>query len=167
MKTFQATLLFVMCTFALPVSSQPAYPSRPVTIVVGFAAGGLADTLARSVADFARSKRGATVIVENRPGAVATIATERVARSAPDGYTLTLASPSPIWVVPAVQDVRYDPMQDLAYIAQLITQPMPLYVRADSPFKTYEDVLTYARANPGGFRWGTAGARGLAEIVVG
>lgn len=169
MKMTVRTILRALFAWMLfcGLAQADSYPARPVTIVVGFAAGGLADILARAAADFARSKRGATVIVVNQPGAAATIATERVTRSAPDGYTLTLTSPSPIWVLPALQDVRYDPLRDLTYIAQLITQPLPLYVRTDSPFKTYEDVLAYARANPGGFRWGTAGARGFAEIVVG
>lgn len=158
--------IVLLCCLASAAFAQ-GYPARPVTIVVGFAPGGLADSLARALADFARTSRNATVIVENRPGAVATIATDRVARAAPDGYTLTLTSPSPIWVLPLVQKLAYDPLRDLVYIAQLVSQPLPLYVRSDSPFKTYDDVLAYARANPGKFRWGTAGARGFAEIVVG
>jgi tripartite-type tricarboxylate transporter receptor subunit TctC len=149
-----------------PLAFGQGYPSKPVTIVVGFAPGGLADTLARALADFARTSRGATVVVENRPGASATIATDRVAKSAPDGYTLTLTSPSPIWVVPNVEKQAYEPLKDLVYIAQLVSQPLPIYVRSDSPFKTYEDFLAHARGNPGKVRWGTAGARGFAEIVV-
>jgi tripartite-type tricarboxylate transporter receptor subunit TctC len=163
MKRFLAVL-----ALALPVAAlaQP-FPSRPATIVVGFAAGGAADLLARSAADHARELRGATVIVENRPGASGVIATERVAKSAPDGHTVSLGSPSPLWVLPQVQAVGYDPVKDLAYVAQLITQPLPLYVRSDSEFKTYKDVLAFARANPGKLRWGTSGARGFAEIVMG
>ncbi len=160
------TLAFVFFFFAASAAAQP-FPSRPATIVVGFAAGGAADLLARAAADHAREIRGATVIVENRPGASGVIATERVAKSASDGYTVSLGSPSPLWVLPQLQPVGYDPVKDLTYISQIITQPLPLYVRADSALKTYKEALAFARANPGKLRWGTSGARGFAEIVMG
>lgn len=156
------------CAVSTTAAAQPAqpYPSKTVTVVVGFAPGGAADTVARFIADFAREHRNAVVIVENRPGASGTTAAAQVARSAPDGYTLMVASPSPIWVLPQVQKLSYDPLQGLTPVSQLISQPLPLYVRADSPFNSYADVLNYARANPGNFRWGTSGARGFAEIVM-
>jgi len=165
MRTIAAAL--ILGALPLGALAQQAYPAKPVSIVVGFAPGGAADLLARSAADHARETRGATVVVENRPGASATIATAHVARSAPDGYTLSLGSPSPIWVLPQLQPVGYDPVRDLAYVAQLITQPLPLYVRSDSELKTYKDALAFARANPGKLQWGTSGARGFAEIVMG
>jgi len=167
---YRIALLLACATWALSPAAlaQPkgGYPDKPVTIVVGFAAGGAADTVARFIADYAREHRNVQVVVENRAGASGTIAAERVSRAAPDGYTLMMASPSPIWVLPQVQKLTYDPIMNLTPVAQLISQPLPLYVRADSPFNSYADVLNYARGNPGKFRWGTSGARGFAEIVM-
>jgi tripartite-type tricarboxylate transporter receptor subunit TctC len=152
--------------FAASAQNRPAYPDKPVTLVVGFAAGGAADTVARFLADYAREHRNVQMVVENRPGASGTTAADRVTRAAPDGYTLMVASPSPIWVLPQLQKLGYDPLQGLTPVGQLISQPLPLYVRADSPFNSYAEVLKFARENPGSFRWGTSGARGFAEIVM-
>lgn len=156
------------CAFATgaPAQTRGGYPDKPVTIVVGFAPGGAADTVARFISDYAREHRNALVVVENRPGASGATAADRVSRAQPDGYTLMVASPSPIWVLPQVQKFSYDPILGLTPVAQLIRQPLPLYVRADSPFNSYAEVLKYARENPGRFRWGTSGARGFAEIVM-
>ncbi|MBW6396895.1 tripartite tricarboxylate transporter substrate binding protein [Roseomonas sp. HJA6] len=141
-------------------------PPGTATIVVGFAAGGIGDALARLVAEAAKEKRGAQVIVENRPGAGGTVATERVARAQPEGQMIVLGSAGALAVLPNQGNVGYDPLTDITPLAQLIAQPLPLYVRADSPFTDWRGVLAFARANPGKFTWGTAGARSIAELMV-
>ncbi len=152
--------------FSGAAGAQDKYPSRPIIFVVGFSAGGSSDIFARFIADYAKRTRAATVVVENRLGLAGAIAVDRIAKSAPDGYTLGMGSISSLWVLPQVQQVSYQPLRELDYLGKMFTQPLPLYVLADSPFKSYEDVLSYARANPGQFRWGTSGSRGIAEILM-
>ena len=151
---------------AQPAIGQDKYPSRPVTIVVPFAAGGGGDATVRYIADHVQKIRGATIVVENKPGAGATIGSSFVARSAPDGYTLVLISTSPSTVTPHFQKVPYDPINDFTFLAQVTVNTAPVYVRTDSPFKTIEDLLEYGRANPGKLRWATAAPRGTNHIAM-
>jgi len=155
--------LGLICTWT---AAQERYPSRPVTLVVGYSAGGIGDGIARQIAEFARQRRGATVVVDFKPGAASTIATGYIKRSSADGYTLGFLSPSAMYVLPHFQKLPYDPLKDFTYLGLVMAQPYPLYVLADSPFKTFNDVLAYARANPGKFRWGTAGANTLGQILM-
>lgn len=149
----------------LPLAAG-AQPSGPVTLLVGFAPGGIADALMRVVAEHLRQTRGVQAIVENRPGAAGTLANERAAHAAPDGRTVALYSPSTAWIVPQLQRVGYHPLRDLTPLGQICTQPMPVYVRADSRFASWDAVLANLRARPGNFSWGTAGSRSMAEITV-
>jgi tripartite-type tricarboxylate transporter receptor subunit TctC len=167
-KFFWKSIALTLAAVAIhgAAQAQTKYPSHPITFVVGFGAGGSSDLFARFVADYARKTRNASIIVENRLGMAGAIAIERVSKSASDGYTVGTGSISSLWVLPQVQQMNYDPLRQLDYIAKMFTQPLPLYVRADSPFKSYADLLSYARANPGKLRWGTSGARGIAEIIM-
>jgi tripartite-type tricarboxylate transporter receptor subunit TctC len=146
--------------------AQERYPVRPITFVVGFGPGGSSDLFARFLSEYARKARNASIVVENRIGLAGAIAIERLSKSPPDGYTVGIGSISSLWVLPQMQKMNYDPLRDLDYIAKLFTQPLPLYVRTESPFKTYAELLGYARANPGKLRWGTAGSRGIGEIIM-
>lgn len=156
----------VLTLVVQPVAAQEKYPSRPVTIIVGFAAGGAGDVTARLAAEFAREKRGATVNVEFRPGAGATLATGQVARSKPDGYTLSLFAGSPFYGAPNMQKVSYDVLKDFTYIVTYVAISNAVYVKADSPFKSFGDVIAYAKTNPGKLRWGTATMRSTAQITA-
>lgn len=154
-------------TIAAPALAQEATPpAGTITIVCGFAAGGLADTLCRALAEAIRPRSPATVVVENRLGASGSVALERVARAAPDGSVVGLYTPSAAWMVPLIQGAGYDPVTSFVALGQLTLQPMPMYVRTASPFRSWAAVLEYARANPGAFTWGTSGARGMAEILT-
>ena len=146
--------------------ARAAYPAKPVTILVPFAAGGAGDLLTRAIADHARNKRSIAVGVEYRPGAGATIAPSQVARAEPDGSTLGLYSVSPFLTVPHLQKVSYDTLKDFTYIAAYAFIPLALYVPAESQHKDWESVLRFAKDNPGRFRWGTSGVRGVAHIAV-
>ncbi|MBX6372669.1 MAG: tripartite tricarboxylate transporter substrate binding protein [Acetobacteraceae bacterium] len=142
------------------------YPSRPITILVGFAPGGAGDVTARFIADAAKEKLGVPVVVENRPGAGATLAAAQLARSQPDGYTFALATTSPFTVSPHLQTVQYDAAKDFTYLVQYLVTPHPAYVTTQSPFRTWQDVIAYARANPGRLRWATAAPRGGPHIAT-
>ena len=107
----------------LPARAQ-AYPTRPVTLVVPFAAGGVGDLTARVVADFASNQRGAATGVDFRPGAGATLGTAQVAEAAPDGTTLGLYSVSPFGTTPHLQKVPYDPLTSFTYVSAYVYVPI-------------------------------------------
>ena len=121
-----------------PALAQEAYPQRPITVAVGFTAGGVSDLLGRFVADFASRTRGVTTVVENRPGALSMLAANYVARSGRDGHVVGVASISATWAGPIAQQAPYDPRRDLTYLGQLFDQPLALYVRADSPHRDWK-----------------------------
>jgi tripartite-type tricarboxylate transporter receptor subunit TctC len=125
-----------------------SYPTRPVHIVVGFAAGGGNDIIARIFGQKLSEDLGQPVIVENRPGAGAIVGTEHVAKSAPDGYTL-LVSASGLAINPALYaKLPYDAVRDFVAISELATFPLILVVNASSPIKSAAELVTYAKANP-------------------
>jgi tripartite-type tricarboxylate transporter receptor subunit TctC len=124
------------------------YPARAIHIVVGFAAGGGNDIIARIFGQKLSESLGQPVIVENRPGGGAIVATEHVARSAPDGYTL-LVSSSGIAINPAVYaKLSYDPIRDFVAISELASFPLILIVNAASPIKSVAELVAHAKANP-------------------
>lgn len=157
---------YVSSSLAIPQAAWAAYPSKPVTMLVPFAAGGGGDILTRVIADHARNKRGIAVGVEYRPGAGATIAPSQVARAEPDGATLGLYSVSPFLTVPHLQRLSYDTTKDFTFIAIYAFIPIAMYVPVESPLKDWAGALRFAKDNPGRFRWGTSGVRGVAHIAV-
>ena len=159
-------LALVMATTGMAATAQDRYPSRPITIIVGFAPGGAGDASARWVAEYARQKWKVPVVLENRPGAGATIAAAQLARSKPDGYTLSLATSSPYTAAPHFQTVSYDPVKDFTYLFQFLVAAQPLMVRGDSPHRTMQDLVAWARTNPGRLNWSTAATNGLPHIAT-
>ena len=119
---------------ALPAASRlawaQAYPTRPITIIVPFAVGGATDAIARLFAERMRQSLGQPIIVENVTGAAGTIAVGRVARAAPDGYTLSLGSNSPHVVTGATYTLHYDLLNDFEPVALLSTGPLALIIKA-------------------------------------
>ncbi|CAH1673319.1 Bug family tripartite tricarboxylate transporter substrate binding protein [Chelatococcus asaccharovorans] len=142
------------------------YPTRPVTIIVPFAAGGAGDLSARVVADYASNRRGHATAVDFRPGAGATLGTTQIAEAKPDGTTIGLYSVSPFGTTPHLQKVAYDPLKDFTYISAYVFVPIAFYVKADSQFRRWEEVVRYAVDNPGKLRWGTAAVRGAAHVAT-
>jgi tripartite-type tricarboxylate transporter receptor subunit TctC len=133
----------------LPVLAQSGYPTRPIRIVVGFTPGGGNDIIARVFGQKLSESLGQPVIIENKPGAGAILATEYVARSAPDGYTLLVGASGAMVINPAVYEkLSYDPMRDFKPVSSLGSFPLILIVNATSPFKSLADLVTYAKANP-------------------
>src|SRR5215475_14295561 len=129
--------------------AQP-YPSRPIRLVVPFPAGGPPDTLARLVGNDMSSRLGQTVVVDNRPGAGATIGTRAVAHAEPDGYTLLFASTTSLSIGPALfKNLDYDAVRSFAPIASVSLGAMVVTVNAGVPAKTVAELVAYAKANPG------------------
>lgn len=148
------------------IRAQEPYPSRPITIIVGFAPGGGGDISARFLAEYIREHWKATAVVDNKPGAGATIAAAQLARAKPDGYTVALATTSPFCVAPHFQPVSYDPQRDFSYLFQYLVSAQPLFVRADSSHRTAQDLVTWAKANPGKLNWSTAATNGGPHIAT-
>jgi tripartite-type tricarboxylate transporter receptor subunit TctC len=133
------------------------YPSRPITIIVGLAAGGITDVTARLYADAASKITGQRVTVENRTGAGGGVAAAAVQNAAPDGHTLLVFSGSQHATVPAVGNAPYDPVKGFSPITYLFNSVVVLTVPADSPAKTMKELHEWGRKKQGGLTFGTPG----------
>jgi tripartite-type tricarboxylate transporter receptor subunit TctC len=143
---------------ALPRMAQAqAYPARPITLVVPVAAGGGVDAAARIVAETLQRDLKQPVTVENRPGAGSMIGASFVARASPDGYTLLLLEPGAVVAKWMNKAVPYDVTNDFTPIALVATQPLVLFAHASLPVNDVQELIAYARANPGKLSVGTAG----------
>jgi tripartite-type tricarboxylate transporter receptor subunit TctC len=143
-----AVLCAAIASTTVTAQTTDRFPSRQVTVVVGFPPGGGGDLAGRWIADFLRERWNVPVVVENRPGAGGTIAAAHLARIKPDGYTVALASPGPFTVAPHFQKLTYDPAKDFTYLFKFLVSAQPMFVKADSPFKTVQDLMSWAKANP-------------------
>jgi tripartite-type tricarboxylate transporter receptor subunit TctC len=144
-----AALVLAAITSALAQEDPTKYPSRPIHIVVGFTPGGGNDLIARIVGQKLSEDLGQPVIIDNKPGAGAIVATEYVAKSAPDGYTLLVGASGAMSINPAVYaKLSYDPVRDFIPISELGSFPLILIVNASSPFKSVAELVAYAKANP-------------------
>ncbi|MFN0163363.1 MAG: tripartite tricarboxylate transporter substrate binding protein [Burkholderiales bacterium] len=157
MMSVLAVCGWLVAALAGPLAIAQAYPAKPVRIVTGYAAGGGADIIARLLAEQLGPKLGQTVIVENRTGAGTNIASQFVARAAPDGYTLLFTSNnhnlnSMIYASPG-----YDPVKDLIPVIQISEGPSLLAAHSGAPFRTLKDVIDAARARPRAFSYGSSG----------
>ena len=137
--------------------AQEAYPSRTITVVVPYTAGGGVDSVARLVAEDLKASLGQSVIVDNVPGASGMTGAQRVARADPDGYTLLLAAAGEIAVNPHLKKLSYDPQRDLAPIGLVARVPNVLAVGGGTPFRTLDDFIAAAKAAPGTLTYATSG----------
>jgi len=154
-------LLGGLATALLPRAAgaqEPAYPSRPLRFLVGFAPGGPADGVTRLFASRLQAQLGQTVIVENVPGAGSTLAIARLSKMAADGYAIGFAHTASLSIGPSLyKNVGYDPLKDLTPVAKVCDYVNVLAVRADSPWRSLADLLAAARAQPGTLSYGSAG----------
>ena len=147
------------------VARAQAYPTRPVRIVVGFAAGGSTDIGARVIGQWLQERLGQPFVIENRPGAGTNIATETVVRAPPDGYTLLMVGPSS-----AVNATLYDKLdfvflRDIAPVASLIRQPQIMLANPSVTTQTVPELIAYAKANPGKITMASAGVGSAGHLV--
>jgi tripartite-type tricarboxylate transporter receptor subunit TctC len=133
------------------------YPSRPITIVVPFAAGGPTDAIARAISERMRVALGQSIIIENVTGAGGSIGVGRAVRAAPDGYTLSLGHTGTHVVNGAIYPLQYDLLNDFEPVALIASNPMMLVTKNDVPPKTLRELIDWLKANPGKVAVGTAG----------
>ena len=145
---------------SVPMAAQAAddYPSRTITIVNPWAAGGPSDSFIRPIAQVLSDRLGQAVVIDNKSGANGTIGASFVARSKPDGYTLFFSHLNPIAIAPSLEPKpTYDSIKDFEPITLVASGPAVLVVRSDFPAKTLEEFIEYAKANPGKVSYGSVG----------
>jgi len=144
---------------ALPVSRTAraqAYPTRPVRIIVGFAAGGPADIFARLLAQWLSDRLGQQFLIEHRPGAGSNIGTEAVVRAAPDGYTLLLASPANTVNATLYDKLNFNFIRDVAPVAGIVRLPNVMVLHPSVPARSVPEFIAYAKTNPGKLNFAAA-----------
>ncbi len=135
-----------------------SYPNKPVRLVVGFAPGGAADFVARAFQEGLGKALGQPIVVENRPGAGSSIAAEHAAKSAPDGYTVLIASPSSILVNPLISPkAGFQPLKDLVPVSKVSSSPLILAVNPGLGISSVKELIAQAKKNPGKLNYATSG----------
>ena len=162
-------LLVLACVAALslscPAAAQDGYPAKPIRLVVPFPPGGVVDILARLVGPRMGEGLGQGVVIDNRAGANGNIATELVARSQPDGYTLLLGQITSLAINPALyRNIPFDPVKDLAPVGLVAAAPQLMVVATGSGFMSVADVMARARARPGEVTFASSGNGSLAHL---
>ncbi|ABX34014.1 conserved hypothetical protein [Delftia acidovorans SPH-1] len=151
----------------LAARADDKYPSRPITLVVPFPPGGSVDIMGRQYAEPLSRILGAPIVVENRPGAGGSVATQYVSRAKPDGYTLVVSSQSSHLANPLTQPkVGYDPIKDFENIAILGRQPNALMVHSSLPVKNFQEFIEYVKKRPGQVNYGSAGIGSMGQLNV-
>lgn len=147
---------------AAPGAAHAAYPEKPITLVVPFPACSGTDSVGRIFAEELSKELGQPIVVENKPGANATIAANYVARAKPDGYTLFVTTNTSHSAAPwLMKNVSYDPVKDFTPIARGGNLPFILVTNPDRPYKTVKELIEYARANPGDVTYATGNSTGI------
>lgn len=152
--TTAAGLVFAL---SAGIAAAQTFPAKPITLIVPWPAGGSTDTHLRAFAQVASKYVGQTIIVENRPGAGGMLGPATMAKTAkPDGYTLSQLAVS-AFRIPHIQKVDWDPLKDFTYIIGISGYTFGVVVKADSPFKTLNELIAWAKANPGKLSYGSTG----------
>src|SRR5260370_8910618 len=160
------TLSVALALVSTLARAQDAWPSRSVTFIIPYAAGGYTDLVSRLAARYVERALAKTVIIANRAGAGGIVGTQAVANALPDGYVFCVCSVGAVSIAPFAQKVGYDPIEDLAPIGIVSSIPQVVIVRKDLPVKTMNDFVSYVKANPGRLNYGSSGVAGLTHYPV-
>jgi tripartite-type tricarboxylate transporter receptor subunit TctC len=156
---------FFALVFSHAVFAQGSFPSKPITMVVGFEPGGGTDTVARIVAKYMGDNLGQQVIVENRAGAGGNIAVDFVNKSAPDGYTIVLANVGALAVNPHMLKLSYDPLKDLAPVTMAVVFPNVIVLNPSVPAKNLAEFVKLAKDKPATITYGSSGIGGAGHLA--
>ena len=164
MSSLRRWLVLAACITASAVHAQD-YPARPVTLIVPWPAGGSTDLAMRALATSTEKYLGQSIVIENRPGAAGTLGATAMVTAKPDGYTITQI-PITVFRNPHMTKVGYDPLTDLTYLIGISGYTFGVVVRADAPWKTWEELVAFAKANPGKVTYGTPGANTSLHVTM-
>jgi tripartite-type tricarboxylate transporter receptor subunit TctC len=161
-RSFLLASLFALC--ATGASAQTPWPTRPVSLVVPFAAGGPTDVVARSLANSMSKTLGQTVLVENKLGAGGTVAAAYVARAQPDGYTFFIHHNGMATAPALYRKLSFNPLTDFEYVSQAVDVPMTLLARKDFPAKNLQELIAYVKANESKINLANAGLGAVSQL---
>jgi tripartite-type tricarboxylate transporter receptor subunit TctC len=164
---FSALLLLALAAIVLmPVQAVRAaeFPTKPITLVLPYGAGGSSDLTARAFVGAAPEALGQPIVIQAKPGAGGAIASEQVAKAPADGYTLLLGGTGPNATLPAIEGRSKGP-DELTGVCRINYNAHMIFVPADAPYKTMKDLIQYIKANPGKLRFGTVGLWGASDLV--
>jgi tripartite-type tricarboxylate transporter receptor subunit TctC len=149
-----------------PLSAQGSFPSRPVTLIVPFAAGGSTDVIARVVAEAMRAELGQTIVIDNRGGAGGSLGTAAIAKAEPDGYTIGMGTASTLAINPAAyKNLPYDIVKDLKPIGLIASVPNVVSVNPSVPVQSVAELVALAKAQPGKLTYGSAGNGSVSHLM--
>jgi tripartite-type tricarboxylate transporter receptor subunit TctC len=160
------TFALALLTISTANAKAETYPTKPITFMVPFAAGGPTDTIARILSDRLRGSLGQTVIIENVTGAGGTLGTGRVARASPDGYTAVVGNWGSFVVTGAMYSLQFDHLKDFEPVSLLPTEPLMINSKAAFPAKDLKELIAWLKANPGKATAGASGIGGPSHIAA-
>jgi len=168
LKKTATALALAAGTLALHAPAQAqAWPARPITWIVPFAAGGPTDALARDIADRTGKQLGQTILIDNAAGAGGTIGSAKAARAAPDGYTFLVGHMGYMGAAPALyKKLSYDPVKDFEAVFRFPDTPLVLLVPTNSPYKNAEELVAFGKKNPGRLNFSNAGVGSTSHLVA-
>jgi tripartite-type tricarboxylate transporter receptor subunit TctC len=157
----------VIAVLAFPIAALAQdFPNKPVTLIVPWPAGGSTDLSMRALAEATQKYLGQTIVIDNKPGGGGTLGPGNMAQTArPDGYTVSQA-PLGLYRIPHMQKVAFDPQKDFTYILNLTGYTFGFVVRADAPWKTFRELLDFAKANPGKVNYGSTGTGTSPHLIM-
>ena len=161
---FSFSIIATLVAFACPVHAAD-WPTRPVTVIVPFGAGGNTDMMARLGAQHLTAKLGQTFVIENKPSAGGSLGTGQVATAAPDGYTLLFSASASINLTPQVQKLNFDPVKQLVPITNMGTGTQIMAIKRSLPVTTLPEFIAYAKANPGKLNFTVAGTQNISHLA--
>ncbi len=166
MKTLLRNTLAAACMLAASAASAQNYPNKPIRFIVPFAAGGTSDILARAIGPRITEVWNQPVLVENRTGANGNVGADYVAKSAPDGYTMLLSDVGALAISPSVYaSMPYDPVKDFSPIVMVSYSPHVLAVHPSVPVSNVQELIAYAKANPGKMNFANSGTGGAPHLA--
>ena len=163
------TAFALSTTLVVPAAAASAadnWPGRPIRLIVAYPTGGISDTVARALGEKLGARLGTSVVVENKAGAGGSIGMDAVAKAEPDGYTLGFAATSPLTLNPHVSRVNYDPQRDIAPVMSVMYSPVLVVTTQSFTGKTFQDLVTQAKARPGAIRWATSGLGTVGHVML-
>src|SRR5512134_812539 len=158
-------VLGLLLACAATLAQAQAFPARPVTLLITFPTGGPTDIAGRALAEATAKYLGQPVVVENRPGATGTLGAAALVNARPDGYTVSM-TPITVFRLPHMDNVAFDPIKDIRYVMGVSGYVFAVIVRADAPWKTMQELVAYAKANPEKVTYGSHGIGGSVHLAM-